>query len=94
MREDTIVFAISKANWLDWEATLMKDMLTKQLMATYEQGSKAKWKGEAMKDDDGEDNNRQPKKMKPMWKMKRQFKIEDDFRWAMMLGLGALQTLH
>jgi hypothetical protein len=57
MREDTIVFAISKANWLNREAILMKEMLTKELATTHEQGSKAKWKGKTRKDDDGEDNN-------------------------------------
>jgi hypothetical protein len=26
--------------------------------------------------------------MKPFWKMKKWFKIEDDFKWAMTIGLG------
>lgn len=33
-------------------------------------------------------------KMKPLWKMKRWFKIGNDFRWAMMVGLGMLWRFH
>lgn len=35
----------------------MKELLTKELATTHEQGNKAKWKGKAMKDDDMEYTN-------------------------------------
>jgi len=32
--------------------------------------------------------------MKPLWKMKSWFKMKNDFRWAIMVGLGGLWRLH
>jgi hypothetical protein len=32
--------------------------------------------------------------MKPFWKMKKMLEIEDDFRWATMLGLRGFWRLH
>jgi hypothetical protein len=38
--------------------------------------------------DEGEGRNDfPPPKMKPFWKMKKWFEFENDFKWAMMVGL-------
>ncbi len=88
MKEDTITTSIKKANQLQRETTLMRELLIGELTPTHEQDGKARKVGKAKTDDEREGNtNPPPPKMKPFWKLKKWFKIEDDFKQAMMVVL-------
>lgn len=69
---------------------MVREMLRGKSTTSQEQlGGKAHKKVKARKDNDGEGSSDiQPPKMKPLWKMKKWFKIKDDFRWVTMVGLG------
>ncbi len=62
---------------------------------TQKQDGRARKKGKAKANDEREgSNNLPPPKMKPFCKMKKGFEFEDDFRWAMIVGLKGLWRLH
>jgi hypothetical protein len=69
-------------------------MLTSETAFGQDQEGRAKRKGKVKTNDKGEGSSNLPlPKMKPLWKMKKRFEIEDNFRWAMM-GLRGLWRLH
>jgi hypothetical protein len=66
-----------------------------ELAPTRKLEGKTRRKGKAKINDKGEgSSDLPPPKMKPFWKMKKWFEFEDDFRWVMIVGFGALWRLH
>ncbi len=73
----------------------MGKMLMGEPTPMQKQDGRARRKGKAKANDEGEgSNNLLPPKMKPFWKTKKLFEVEDDFRWAMMLRLRGFWRLH